>query len=542
MTIIEFFKALLFEHYLIMWISLLVFSFFFYLSKNYLIASLALANYFGFLWLFFEFGFSLSYYLYMILPSWGVAFGLNFFLAQDTSPSTIQRAILKANKKSIIENVFEGILVTGAAGSGKTQSVIYQILQHYAKYNFSGIIYDYKDFELTELAYPIFKKTNLNFACFCLHDPARSIQINPIAPRYIENEDDLMDFFEVLYDNIIGNKQKDHPFFRSATLSAVSALAWKLKEDDPLHCNLPFLVALFSQKTTKEISELISSNLRARTLGNIFIDALNSIETSTNIKASIGAFLRFFLSPEKFFCLSKDKLSLEINNPSSPTVLCFINKPSQQKAYAPILSALVGVTLKQISKKEKNPSFLLLDEAPTLKLQDISRIPATMRSYNISTLYCMQDKSLSDEIQGDMTTRAILSNLSSLYIGKANDESTARMYQELSSLIKEKQISYNQASNWISAKGENRINTSIREKTSMHKSEFFKFKSGEFYNFSNGFEQKLKFPYKEPSKNKPPIIHVIEKKEIENYYIEMLQKAKDYPLEEKQNELSKFNK
>ncbi len=60
-----------------------------------------------------------------------------------------------------IENVKRGASIIGSAGSGKTESVIYNFMQHFSKNEFCGIIHDYKDFELTEMAYPLFRNKEI---------------------------------------------------------------------------------------------------------------------------------------------------------------------------------------------------------------------------------------------------------------------------------------------------------------------------------------------------------------------------------------------
>ena len=45
-------------------------------------------------------------------------------------------------RKRIIRNIFAGVGVFGASRSGKTASVIYSLLIHFAKWGFSGLIYD----------------------------------------------------------------------------------------------------------------------------------------------------------------------------------------------------------------------------------------------------------------------------------------------------------------------------------------------------------------------------------------------------------------
>ena len=83
----------------------------------------------------------------------------------------------------VLENIRRGICITGAAGSGKTESVVYNLLQHFQKHSFSGLIHDYKDFEITEMAYPIFKKGKIPFYIVSFERVFH--RVNPIAPRYM---------------------------------------------------------------------------------------------------------------------------------------------------------------------------------------------------------------------------------------------------------------------------------------------------------------------------------------------------------------------
>ena len=62
-----------------------------------------------------------------------------------------------------LDNIKRGASVIGSAGSGKTESVVYGFLKHFQKESFCGIIHDYKDFELTEMAYPLFKDGDIPF-------------------------------------------------------------------------------------------------------------------------------------------------------------------------------------------------------------------------------------------------------------------------------------------------------------------------------------------------------------------------------------------
>ena len=72
-----------------------------------------------------------------------------------------------------IDNIKRGASIIGSAGSGKTESVVYGFLKHFRENGFCGIIHDYKDFELTEMAYP-FAKASLASAIVDINETVRT--------------------------------------------------------------------------------------------------------------------------------------------------------------------------------------------------------------------------------------------------------------------------------------------------------------------------------------------------------------------------------
>ena len=85
-----------------------------------------------------------------------------------------------------LDNIKRGASIIGSAGSGKTESIVHGFLRHFAKVGFSGIIHDYKDFELTEMAYPLFSAGPVPFKVIAFDKVTNGV--NPSAPRYLENE------------------------------------------------------------------------------------------------------------------------------------------------------------------------------------------------------------------------------------------------------------------------------------------------------------------------------------------------------------------
>ena len=56
-------------------------------------------------------------------------------------------------------------------------------MKHFDRHKFSGAIYDYKHFELTEMAYPLFRNKDIPFHIISFDDIHQ--RVNPIAPRYL---------------------------------------------------------------------------------------------------------------------------------------------------------------------------------------------------------------------------------------------------------------------------------------------------------------------------------------------------------------------
>jgi len=104
-----------------------------------------------------------------------------------------------------LDNIKRGASIIGSAGSGKTESVVYGFLKHFQKEGFCGIIHDYKDFELTEMAYPLFKDGDIPFKVISFDKIIH--RVNPIAPRYLENEESVNEVSRVLIENLLEQRE-----------------------------------------------------------------------------------------------------------------------------------------------------------------------------------------------------------------------------------------------------------------------------------------------------------------------------------------------
>ena len=128
--------------------------------------------------------------LYFVCPLILINIGMYVFLHKTDEPKSgnakyqVNFATTKGNFK--LDNIKRGASIIGSAGSGKTESVVYGFLKHFQKEGFCGIIHDYKNFELTEMAYPLFKDGEIPFKIISFDKIIH--RVNPIAPRYLDNK------------------------------------------------------------------------------------------------------------------------------------------------------------------------------------------------------------------------------------------------------------------------------------------------------------------------------------------------------------------
>lgn len=403
-----------------------------------------------------------------------------------------------------IENIKRGASIIGSAGSGKTESVIYNFLQHFSKHNFCGILHDYKDFELTEIAYPLFEEKGVKFYTISFDDI--HFRVNPIAPRYLPNEESVNELSRVLIENLLEQNLSEtsgsSKFFTDAVEGLLSGLIWKLKTSHPTYCTLPHLIALFQSMSTKKLVAFLSSDLTSKSMASAFINGIESEKQTAGVKSTLANAFKKISSQKIFMVLSADEVPLDINNPNNKSVISIVNNPKYESAYSPIIAMIIHTVIKQMSVRGREASFLLMEEAPTIKLLNMHRIPATLRSYDIATIYVMQDKIQNDILYGEKASKAILSNLSYQFFGKVNDPDTAKYYERFFELVKMKTTSVNKGFN---LNFDTRITEGEKEVSKRRADVFFRLQQGEFVAFADGRDKKIQFKLQKIKKEAPKI-------------------------------------
>lgn len=455
--------------------------------------------------------------LYIVVPILFVGTVLyGLFFADEKKPTDKKYRVrfkLK-NGKFKIDNIRRGASIIGSAGSGKTESVIYNFLQHFSNHGFCGVIHDYKDFELTEIAYPLFREKNIKF--YTIAFDQIHYRVNPIAPKYLPNEESVNEVSRVLMENLLEQNLSENSgsnkFFSDAVEGLLSGMIWKMKTAYPDFCTLPHIIALFQSLNTKKLVAFLKSDLTSQSMASAFINGIESEKQTAGVKSTLANAFKKISSQKLFYVLSKDEVPLDINNPEHPVVVSLVNHPKYDTVYSPVIAMILHTIIKQMSIRNRNSSFLLMEKAPTIKLPNMHRIPATLRSYDICTVYVMQDKIQNDLLYGEKASKAILSNLSYQFFGKVNDPDTAKYYERFFEIIKTPTKSISKSSG---LSFESRITKGEREVSKRRADVFFRLKQGEFIAFADGKDKKIHFKLQQIQKDIPKLQNVFSKRDLE---------------------------
>ncbi|WP_165782898.1 type IV secretory system conjugative DNA transfer family protein [Flavobacterium columnare] len=445
---------------------------------------------------------------YVLIPSImiGLLAGL---LSEDSKKDEIFDCPIETTKGTrYIKNVLRGVLIFGSAGSGKTESPIYALLKHFSLKGYTGVTYDFKDGELTELMLPLFGE---RLRIIAIHKPYIGNRINPLDEKYIRDEKDINEVVNVIIDNLGGNSGGKTDFFVENASALLSAIILKFHLDHKEYCTIPHIISFilacdFSQESNSnnlseqaiatfgKLKAFLLSNKRVSIQASAFIMGLASERQTASVLSTLANALRKLAFPEAFWVLSGNDIDLDVNNPENNVVISVLNEPKAESFLTPIIATIIHTATKQMMVRGRKQSFVLLDEAPTIKLRNMAKIPATMRSFKVATIYCAQDIVQGFVQYGRDNFKEITSNLSTQFFGKANDPDTAKFYEGYFELVKEKTKSINKkgsATDFFSTT--NSTSISEREVAKVRANEFLKLKVGNFAFLSDGKSEIINF-------------------------------------------------
>ena len=330
-------------------------------------------------------------------------------------------------------NPFRGIYVQGGAGAGKSASIFEPIIKQIAEQEYTGILYDFKSPELTEKVRASYLDSIVDFKNVDFKNAHQSDRINPIAPNYLSKSVIALEYSQTLVNNLIPESIKKADFWSNTTKMILSGVIWWLKEEHPKYCTIPHAISLLLHTDTKILLDKVSNNYEA---GGMVATLRQSFEKeagnqTAGILSTIQTAIAQLNSKDVFWILSGNDVDLNLNNPQKPTFLCLGNDSTLPQVYAPVISLIISVAMRQMNKPNQQKSVVLLDEAPTIYIPNIEQIPATARSNKIATIFGVQDFSQLVDNYGQDKAQIILANLGNQFFGRVTNGKTAEMVQKL---------------------------------------------------------------------------------------------------------------
>jgi hypothetical protein len=180
------------------------------------------------------------------------------------------------------------------------------------------------------------------------------------------------------------------------------------------------------------------------------------------------------LAPAIFWVLSGDAVPHIINDPPNPTVVCLGNAPTERAVRSPVLAMAISVLVSNMYSHDRNKSFLILDELPTLFLPNLNEVPATARKYNIATIVALQTLAQLEKTYGVLGARELQETFGNHLIGR----SPFRLSKDLSDMFGKQESK--EVSRTISATHNASKTTHNREKTIVSPQAIMSLKVGEF--------------------------------------------------------------
>ncbi len=402
---------------------------------------------------------------------------------------TKYRLGLQLNKESGyvgINNPFRGILIVGGAGSGKSESMIKPLLWEAMGKNYCGIIYDFKDPELSleaGSAFDAFKKQNNSpvvFRRLSFTDINTSDRCNPLAPKYIPTLSHAEEYATAIINNLMPESIRKPDFWNRSAIALLQAGIWFMREEKPEYCTLPHVVN-FLQSPIKDIIEVLKKN---KTCSKLISSMITAYEQSAQgqLAGTIGTLqlaLNKINTPEIAYLLGKDEINLDINNKEKPVLLTIGNNPSIQDSLSPVISLIITVCLKMMNAPNKHHSIVVLDEAPTIYIPKLETVPATARSNKISVVFCCQDFSQVVDNYGVQKKDTLIANLANQFYGRVNHMETTNYMIKLAGRQEIWQESYSTNRQSLLKKTTS-TSLSLREKDNLKIQDIQAFSPGDF--------------------------------------------------------------
>ena len=325
-------------------------------------------------------------------------------------------------------------LIIGSTGSGKTQCIIFPMVQCLAKHNESMVITDPKG-EIYEKTSEMLRKRGYNIILLNFRNPQHGNAWNPLTLPYrlwnsgnqdkaIELLDDLA--LNILYDE--SNKNAD-PFWEKTSAGYFAGLALGLFEDakeEEININSISLMTTVGEDKFRGSSTYIKEYFNSKDpAGAAYINASSTILSPSDTKGSI---LAVFKEKIKLFATRANLSEMlshsdfEIQDIGLKKTALFIVIQDEKKTYhslatilvKQIYETLIDVAQAHGGKLPIRTNFLLDEFANMPPLKDVTTMITAARSRAMRFTLIIQNFAQLNEVYGEQNAETIKGNCGNL--------------------------------------------------------------------------------------------------------------------------------
>lgn len=392
-----------------------------------------------------------------------------------------------AEKPIIITNIYRGLLISGGASSGKSASFVYPLLNQMVKKGFTGVVYDYKNPELSAFVKraAILHNCSNQIVTIDFKNVHQSDRLNLLQglTRAAEVKELSSSLWKNLNNDAIENSGS---FWNSSSENVLTSTMYSLIKLFPKYATVAHALAILMSFKLEELVHFISIDNQSKGLSKQLINSFE-LGSSNQTSGTVGTLLNYVSvlnTPEIFYILSGKDMSIP-NSIGNPSIVLLGNDTALEDTYSPIIAMIMTGVLKQMNQPNRKKSMVVVDEMPTIYLPTLKTIPAVSRSNKVAVCCAVQDKSQLEEKYGEAETKVILSNLGSQFFGRSTLENTNKY---VSDIFGKKDVSFRTTSrgNSNSLKGfseSNTVSEAIQERLRLKPQEIASFKPGQFAGF-----------------------------------------------------------
>ncbi|HXB35825.1 MAG TPA: YWFCY domain-containing protein, partial [Puia sp.] len=299
-------------------------------------------------------------------------------------------------------NPRRGVLVLGSPGSGKSRFIIEPLLAQCMEKGRALFVYDFKFDALSRLAWNLFQyykeryRPETRFYCINFSDVSRSHRCNVLEPSTLRLVSDAIGASRTIFLSINRTwAQQEGKFFVESPINILAAIIWYLRNyQKGKYCTLPHAIELLQTRYDRLFS-VLSTEPEIRTLIQPFVDAFKnkSMEMLDGQMASAKISLARLASPEVYYILTGNDLSLDLNCADKPKILCLGGDPTRREALSPVLSLYIDQVSRLCNTPDRLPFALICDEFATVRATNVLTLFATARSNNVIPILAVQDLS-----------------------------------------------------------------------------------------------------------------------------------------------------